>query len=179
MHGHVDLGTGLRTALTQIVAEELNISPECVSLLMGSTSAAPNQGAKIASASIQIHAMPLQKASAQAHLWALQQCANLWGCQLSDIESSNGEFLNRKNNQNLTWKKLLEGKKVTLNLDLQTPLKDPKSYRLIGTNFQRVDIPSRVKGEVMFVHDMRVPGLLHGRAILSKALGIILLRSEF
>ena len=77
MHGHVDLGTGLRTALTQIVAEELNISPERVSLLMGSTSAAPNQGATIASASIQIHAMPLQKASAQAHFWALQQCVNL------------------------------------------------------------------------------------------------------
>jgi len=165
MHGHVDLGTGLRTALTQIVAEELNISPERVSLLMGSTSAAPNQGATIASASIQIHAMPLQKASAQAHFWALQQCVNLWGCQLNDIEANNGEFLNRKNNETLTWKNLLEGKRVTLNLDLQTPLKDPESYRLIGTDFQRVDIPSKVKGDFMFVHDMRVPGMLHGRVI--------------
>ncbi|MEY2810518.1 MAG: hypothetical protein RLZ66_2029, partial [Pseudomonadota bacterium] len=42
--GHVDLGTGLRTALTQIVAEELDVPLDRVMLIMGSTEAAPNQG---------------------------------------------------------------------------------------------------------------------------------------
>jgi nicotinate dehydrogenase subunit B len=50
LHGHVDLGTGLRTALAQIVAEELEVDLAAVSVLMGSTAAAPNQGATIASA---------------------------------------------------------------------------------------------------------------------------------
>ena len=63
--GHVDLGTGLRTALTQIVAEELDVAMSAVHLIMGSTQAAPNQGATIASASIQIHAEPLRRAAAQ------------------------------------------------------------------------------------------------------------------
>src|SRR5258708_6780645 len=56
LHGHVDLGTGLQTALAQIVAEELGVPIERVSMLLGSTGSAPNQGATIASASIQIHA---------------------------------------------------------------------------------------------------------------------------
>jgi nicotinate dehydrogenase subunit B len=52
LHGHVDLGTGLRTALTQLVAEELHTDPGKVHLLMGLTAVSPNQGATIASASI-------------------------------------------------------------------------------------------------------------------------------
>ena len=69
LHGHVDLGTGLRTALTQIVAEELGLPMVSVHTVMGSTTAAPNQGATIASASIQIHAEPLRRAAAQAAAW--------------------------------------------------------------------------------------------------------------
>ncbi|MEP7101684.1 MAG: molybdopterin cofactor-binding domain-containing protein, partial [Burkholderiales bacterium] len=53
LHGHVDLGTGLATALAQIVAEELDIAVNDVSVALGDTARAPNQGATIASASIQ------------------------------------------------------------------------------------------------------------------------------
>ncbi len=62
LHGRVDLGTGLRTALTQLVAEELNTLPSRVHLLMGMTEVSPNQGATIASASLQVHAAPLRAA---------------------------------------------------------------------------------------------------------------------
>ena len=75
LHGHVDLGTGLRTALTQIVAEELSMSPSRVHMLMGMTGVSPNQGATIASASIQVHTAPLRAAAAQAAQWLLQQAA--------------------------------------------------------------------------------------------------------
>jgi len=78
LHGHVDLGTGLRTALTQIVAEELSISPARVHMVMGMTGVSPNQGSTIASASIQVHAAPLRAAAAQAAQWLLQQAARLW-----------------------------------------------------------------------------------------------------
>ncbi|MDE2297246.1 MAG: molybdopterin-dependent oxidoreductase, partial [Burkholderiales bacterium] len=51
LHGHVDLGTGLRTALAQIVAEELEVELGAVHMVLGDTALAPNQGATIASAS--------------------------------------------------------------------------------------------------------------------------------
>ena len=66
LHGHVDLGTGLRTALAQLVAEELNMAVDKVHLLMGHTSISPNQGATIASTSLQVHAAPMRAAAAQA-----------------------------------------------------------------------------------------------------------------
>src|SRR5436309_7012278 len=65
-NGHVDLGTGIRTALGQIVAEELDVSFARVVLVLGDTSVVPNQGPTIASETIQITAVPLRKAAAQA-----------------------------------------------------------------------------------------------------------------
>src|SRR6478735_8509668 len=62
-NGHVDLGTGIRTALGQIVAEELDVSFARVVVVLGDTSIVPNQGATIASETIQITAVPLRKAA--------------------------------------------------------------------------------------------------------------------
>jgi nicotinate dehydrogenase subunit B len=135
--GHVDLGTGLRTALTQIVAEELDLAPAQVRMQMGSTASVPNQGATIASASIQIHAVPLRLAAAQALAW---------------LRANGGAAA-------------LAGRRVELRLDTQTPTKRAEDYRLVGQSLPRVDIPAKVHGEQVFVHDMRVPGMLHGRVV--------------
>ena len=66
LHGHVDLGTGIATALAQIVAEELDVELSQINMVLGNTASVPNQGATIASASLQIHAAPLRAAAAQA-----------------------------------------------------------------------------------------------------------------
>ena len=62
-NGHVDLGTGIRTALGQIVAEELDVSFARVVVVLGDTTDVPNQGPTIASETIQISAVPLRKAA--------------------------------------------------------------------------------------------------------------------
>src|SRR5688500_268756 len=48
LHGHVDLGTGIGTALSQVAAEELDVAMGCVNMVLGDTARAPNQGATIA-----------------------------------------------------------------------------------------------------------------------------------
>nr|WP_315237526.1 molybdopterin cofactor-binding domain-containing protein [uncultured Albidiferax sp.] len=140
LNGHVDLGTGLRTALTQVVAEELDLPMERIHMVLGDTARAPNQGATIASASLQIHAEPLRRAAAQAKAWLVQRAA-------PDIADA------------------LAGQHVLLLLDLQTPVKDPKDYRTVGQSIPRVEMLDKLTGELVFVHDMRVPGMLHGRVV--------------
>jgi nicotinate dehydrogenase subunit B len=135
--GHVDLGTGLRTALVQLVAEELDCDPIQVRMAMGSTACAPNQGATIASASIQIHAQPLRLAAAQARAWLAQHGGAT----------------------------ALAGQHIELMLDISTPLKPAAEHQLVGQSLPRVDIPAKVHGELVFVHDMRLPGMLHGRVV--------------
>ena len=144
LNGHVDLGTGIRTALAQVVAEELDVPMAQINMVLGDTARAPNQGATIASASIQIHAEPLRRAAAQARAWLAQRHA-------SDGIASIHEAL--------------AGQHVELLLDLSAPVKDPKDYRVVGQSVPRVDLRDKLTGELVFVHDMRVPGMLHGRVV--------------
>jgi nicotinate dehydrogenase subunit B len=145
LHGHVDLGTGIATALTQIVSEELSLELSQIHMVLGHTASVPNQGATIASASLQIHATPLRAAAAQAHAWLLARAAAL---QVLPTD----------------YAALLTGH-VELSLDLNTPLKAPADYRIVGTSAPRTDIPAKATGALTFVHDMRVPGMLHGRVV--------------
>ena len=166
LSGHVDLGTGLRTALAQIVAEELELTLACVSMAMGDTARAPNQGATIASASIQIHAQPLRRAAAQAMAWLLARGAEWLGAAPADVEAHLGVVrLRAAPTRHVPYGALLADQRTVLRLDLETPLKDAARYRLVGTPQPRVDIPAKLSGELVFVHDMRLPGMLHGRVV--------------
>src|SRR3981189_651967 len=78
-NGHADLGTGIRTALGQIVAEELDVSFARVVVVLGDTAVVPNQGATIASETIQITAVPLRKAAAQARHFLVARAAGRLG----------------------------------------------------------------------------------------------------
>ena len=165
--GHVDLGTGLRTALTQIVAEELDLPMERVQLIMGSTESAPNQGATIASASIQIHAEPLRRAAAQARLELQARWVQAWSCAEADLVWQDGTVHHRQRpTQQAGFAEVLPADGlIRLRLDLNTPVKDPSTHRLVGQSVPRVDIPAKAHGEPAFVHDLRWPGVLHGRVI--------------
>ncbi|WP_372659653.1 molybdopterin cofactor-binding domain-containing protein, partial [Hydrogenophaga sp.] len=166
LNGHVDLGTGIRTALSQIVAEELDVALDRVHMVLGDTTRAPNQGATIASASIQIHAVPLRAAAAQARAWLLARAAERLGVDAALLAVRDGVVsVVGSDDHKLPYGALLDQQRVSLTLALDTPLKSAADYRLVGTSTARVDIPAKATGALTFVHDMRVPGMLHGRVV--------------
>ncbi|MDH6592242.1 nicotinate dehydrogenase subunit B [Variovorax sp. TBS-050B] len=166
LNGHVDLGTGIQTALAQIVAEELELGMPCVRMMLGDTARAPNQGATIASASIQIHAQPLRLAAAQARAWLLARAAEHLGVPAEMLQMRNGLVrVAEAPGRRVSYADLVRGQRTVLRLDPQAPTKNPADYRIVGTRQARVDIPAKLAGEQVFVHDMRVPGMLHGRVV--------------
>jgi nicotinate dehydrogenase subunit B len=162
LNGHVDLGTGLRTALAQVVAEELGVELGAVNMVLGSTASAPNQGATIASASIQIHAVPLRQAAAQARAWLVEQAALAGHAGQKSPQPT----------QRIDHLALLAGRHIELPLSFDTPLKSPADYRLVGSSAPRVDIPAKATGAEVFVHDKRLPGMLHGRVVRPPYAGV-------
>ncbi len=166
LNGHVDLGTGIRTALSQIVAEELDVSLDSVNMVLGDTTRAPNQGATIASASIQIHAVPLRAAAAQVRAWLVDRAAGLLQVDRVLLAVRDGLVsVIGSEDRSVAYGALLAQQHVELPLALDTALKSPEDYRIVGTSTARVDIPAKATGALTFVHDMRVPGMLHGRVV--------------
>ncbi|RYZ11131.1 MAG: aldehyde dehydrogenase, partial [Comamonadaceae bacterium] len=167
LHGHVDLGTGIRTALAQVVAEELDIPLHRLNMVLGDTARAPNQGATIASASLQIHAAPLRAAAAQARGWLLARAAERLATAAEDLRIDDGVVRPRADEdaRRIAIGELVAGGRTVLSLDAATPTKPAADYRIVGTPQPRVDIPAKLAGELVFVHDMRLPGMLHGRVV--------------
>jgi nicotinate dehydrogenase subunit B len=79
--GRVDIGgTGIRTAIAQIVADELDVDFARVSMVMGDTATTPDQGITSASATIQKEAIPIRHAAAEARRQLIELASNVWAC---------------------------------------------------------------------------------------------------
>lgn len=163
-NGHVDLGTGIRTSLAQIVAEELDLNMEQVCMVLGDTERAPNQGATIASATLQISAIPLRNAAAEARRYLLETAAERWAVAAGSLNVEAGVIV-APDGRTATFAELVSGEHVELRISGTAPLKPAADYRLVGKGAARVDIPGKATGELTYIHDMRVPDMLHGRVI--------------
>lgn len=167
-NGHVDLGTGIRTSLAQIVAEELDVPAARVAMVLGDTAATPNQGPTIASATIQISAAPLRCAAAQARHALLALAAEQFGVDAGQLRVDDGTISAVDHSgaqRQASYAELVAQRRIALTLDPHTRTKDPAQYRIVGRASPRVDLPAKATGELTFVHDVRVPGMLHGRVV--------------
>src|SRR4051794_17424751 len=169
-NGHVDLGTGIRTALGQIVAEELDVSFARVVVVLGDTSVVPNQGATIASETIQITAVPLRKAAARARHFLMARAAERLELPAVDLEIEDG--LVRGHNRSVSYGELIGGETIRLELADDVQVKAVGDYAIVGQSMPRVDLPAKATGELTFVHDIRVPGMLHGRVVRPPYAGV-------
>jgi nicotinate dehydrogenase subunit B len=170
-NGHVDLGTGIRTALGQIVAEELDVSFARVVVVLGDTSRVPNQGATIASETIQITTVPLRKAAAQARQFLMARAAERFELAVEDLAVEDG-LIRGRDNRSISYAELIAGESVRLELADNVPVKAVDSYTIVGQSVPRTDLPAKATGELAYVHDVRLPGMLHGRVVRPPYAGV-------
>lgn len=169
-NGHVDLGTGIGTALTQIVAEELDVGCHDVRIVLGHTDLVPDQGPTIASETIQVAAEPLRRAAATARGWLVAEAAKRLGCDVDTLKICDGLIIHF--NESLPLGDLIKGRAIVLELDTQASLKPISEYRIVGRSHPRLDLPFKATGTWTYVHDVRVPGMLHGRVVRPPYAGI-------
>ncbi len=164
-NGHVDLGTGIATALSQIVAEELDVPMHRVTMVLGHTGRSPNQGATIASETIQVAAIPLRQAAATARHALVARAAKLLDTAPDALTVTDGVVGVPGGNRHMGYGELVAGQRIRLPLDVDAALKPAAGYRIVGAAVPRIDIPAKATGEFTYVHDVRVPGMLHGRVV--------------
>ena len=173
--GKVDLGTGIGTALTQIVAEELDVPFARVHVIEGDTALTPAQGKTWGSLSIQNGGVQIRQAAATARHALLQEAAKQLGVPAEDLIVERGTVRSRSGGKQVTYAELIGGKTFSLKLDKQAPLKDPAKYKIVGQPVPRFDIPEKMTGQFTYMQDFKVPGMLHGRVVRPAAIGATLL----
>jgi nicotinate dehydrogenase subunit B len=171
--GKVDLGTGLRTALTQIVADELDVPFGHVTLVQGDTLLTPDQGPSFGSLSIQNGGAQLRRAAATARRALLEKAAVKFKTDPSSLSIRDGVIVGPKGRE-LALGSLVGGRMLSLKLDQNAPLKSAADFKLVGRPVRRLDIPDKVTGRFTFMQDFKRPGMLHGRVIRPSGIGATL-----
>jgi nicotinate dehydrogenase subunit B len=168
--GKVDLGTGVRTALTQIVAEELDVPFANVTLIQGDTDLTPDQGQTFGSLSIQNGGVQLRQAAATARQALLRIAGARMKVAPETLAIDSGAVIGA-DHQRLALQALIGNQTLSIKVDKTAPLKNPDSYKLVGQSVQRLDIPGKVTGQFTFMQDFKIPGMYHGRVIRPAAMG--------
>jgi len=173
--GKVDLGTGARAALRQMAAEELDVAVERITMIEGDTALTPDQGATAGSAGIAQGGVQIRRAAATARWTLLKLAAERLGRPTEDLEVVDGLVRPKGVSAGVSYGVLIGTHRFNLFVDPVAPLKDPTTYRVVGTPVRRPDVPAKVTGRHVFVHDFTLPGMLHGRVIRPPAVGATLL----
>ena len=142
-----------------------------VVVVLGDTAVVPNQGATIASETIQITAVPLRKAAAQARQFLIARAAERLELPVEDLTIEDG-LIRGKDNRSVSYGELIAGRDIRLELADDVTVKDVSAYTIVGQSVPRVDMPAKATGELVYVHDMRVPGMLHGRVVRPPYAGV-------
>lgn len=171
--GKVDLGTGVRTALAQLVAEELDVAFGRVHMVMGDTLLTVDQGQTASSVSIS-SGMVLRQAAACARLALVAAAAKRLALDAAELSVVDGVVSNRQGDRNISYAALVEGQPFNLKLDTKVALKPPASHIVVGKSVPRVDIPAKVTGTFTYMHDFKLPGMLHARVVRPPAMGAVL-----
>ena len=162
--GKVELGQGILTALTQIVSDELDVDRSRLRVVSGDTSRTPNEGVTSGSLSIQDSGTALQFACAEARSLLLGAAATRLGVEANSLEVNDGTVQGPGGKRTTYWEVAADasfGREATAKA---TP-KSSKQHRLVGQSVQRRDIPAKVTGGEAYVHDLRLPGMVHGRVV--------------
>jgi isoquinoline 1-oxidoreductase beta subunit len=168
-----EMGQGVYTSLTQLLAEELEVSLDAIRVVAAPVNAVYVNallGAQITGGSTSVRDGwdKLRKAGAQARTMLVQAAAAHWGVDAAKLKVEGGAVLN--GSKRLTYGELAENA-AKLPVPTDVMLKAAKDFKLIGKPQKRIDTASKVDGSAVYGIDVKLPGMLHGALAQPPALG--------
>jgi nicotinate dehydrogenase subunit B len=175
--GKVELGTGVETALAQIIAEELDVPIRKIKMEMGDTAITIDQAVTAASRTIERGGPQLRQAAAAARQELLKLASKSLETPVESLTVSEGIVGVIGNpSKKISYGNLIGGRRFNVKITAsgtgwdmkvapEVRAKAPKDYKVIGASVPRMDLPPKFTGEFTYSQDVRVPNMVHGRVV--------------
>jgi nicotinate dehydrogenase subunit B len=165
--GKVELGQGITTALAQIVAQELDVAISRIRMLPANTTDSPNEGMTSGSLSVQDSGSALRQVCAQVRQIYLQAASTRLQVPPEQLEVVDGSIQPRGQPQAQATSYWALADDALLQVEVGNPVahKNVAVCALSEKATPRIDIPDKLTGQPRFIHDMVLPGMLHGRVL--------------
>src|SRR5262245_14443835 len=172
MTGKVELGTGVSTALRQIVAEELDFPFEKIEWIQGDTANTVDQAPTFGSQTIKRGGGQLRQAAAEAKATLLSLASARLGVPTEQLTVAHGVISDPGNpKKKVSYANLIGGQRFNRDVTGKLRPKSTTAYNIVGKPVRRVDVPFKVTGAHTYMQDLRIPGMLHGRPVRPPAFG--------
>ncbi|HZV21615.1 MAG TPA: molybdopterin cofactor-binding domain-containing protein [Hyphomicrobiales bacterium] len=162
--GKAELGQGIKTALLQIAAEQLAVDMSALKIVMADTELTANEGYTAGSHSMQDSGTAILNAAAQARMLLISEAAKRWGIEAEKLRAENGAVIG-PDGKRATYGEIVSDQFLHVEAQPQSQLIPPSEFKVMGRAIHRIDIPAKVTGGVAYVHDLRLPGMLHARVV--------------
>ena len=175
--GKAELGQGLFTAQTQLIAEELGVAIDRVTLVQCDTATTPDQGTTSGSQShpANFNQSNLALAAATAREALLQLASARLAAPVEGLALQNGVIVAKADpSKKVSYGELLGGKRFDIPLNRSAKRKPAHEWTVLGKPVPRLDLPAMVTAQFEFVHNVRVPGMLHGSVVRPPSVGATL-----
>ena len=164
LSGKQELGQGIKIALIQIAAEELDIHPDRCHIINSDTGQTANEGFTAGSNSVEGSGSAIRQAAAEARHHLLNMAAQKWNVSPESLSVEDGN-IRSKSGEKVSYWELLQGKFIEEKITGDIKPKKPEDYKYVGQPLHRDDIRKLVTGESHFVHDLKMPGMVHARVL--------------
>ena len=157
-----EIGQGVKMMLPMLIAEELDVAWADVQIEQADLDARyPGQVAG-GSTATPLNGLPMRQVGAAGRQMLIAAAAAQWGVPAHDCATEPGKVVHPASGRSLTYGALASQAAAIPVPDLaKLPLKDPKSFRIIGQPTRNIDVPRIVTGQPMFGIDVSVPGMLY------------------
>jgi isoquinoline 1-oxidoreductase beta subunit len=160
--GKSEMGQGIHTALSQILADELEADWSRVRVEQAPTNGAFYDHGTGGSSSVRGSYKTLRQAAATARTQLVSAAANEWKVPAADCRAERGSVVHGASGRTLGFGALAgAAAKLALPDPASVALKPESEFRIVGQSLPRTDIPAKVDGSAGYGLDVRVPGMLY------------------
>lgn len=172
--GKVEIGQGIVSALAQIAAEELDVDYARIRMIPADTGRSPNEGVTAGSRSTMDGGGALRQACAEVRDAFLQAAALRLNAGVDELFVRDGTIHRKASNESATYWELSAEVDLSRDADGRAAPKRADQLTLVGKPLPRLDLPDKVTGAGVYVHDLELPGMLHGRVVRPPSYGAVL-----
>jgi nicotinate dehydrogenase subunit B len=163
--GKVDIGQRISTALAMVAAEELDVPVDRIDMIRTVTGEAPDEGITSGSNSMMESGVAVRLAAATARAHILAQAAEHLDVDIDSLDVEDGLIQSRSTNRSVRYEEIQGDKPFGIDVNPDTDTKPPEAHRIVGRKIAPLDLSEIVTGEYRFLHDVKVPGMLHARVV--------------
>jgi CO/xanthine dehydrogenase Mo-binding subunit len=163
--GKAELGQDIRTSVAMIGADELDVSLERIQVVMADTARSPDEGYTVSSMSLETSGNAIRYAAAEVRQIALSVAHEELEAPIERLTVTDGTIADPATGRSVTYWDLFAGRRFGRQVRGAGQPKGPDAYRIVGRPAARLDLLAKVIGRAHYVHDLDLPGMVHGRVV--------------